>query len=178
MATWSKCFTVAAILAMEHPNGLTRQELFERAYEYDPIRFGDYIETLDMIIGKNDSQGSSTGMVSCVKEEDGQLFYDTSRKTYVPSLERYGFAAVFNDWLKNNGLNHLVLYERLTPINSEKCPLGFDWESIPGPGHCGWDYECEECDGDCRISAAKLKASSVIIEKREYRDCYKILDGD
>jgi hypothetical protein len=187
MATFSMCFTVCAILAKVHPEvhpeGLTIQELHKQAHEYDPSRFDDCESNdggmVQVVLGIRDGIRQEYGWVQCWKEEDGKICYDTSRKTYAPTFERYGFGTLFNDWLKKNELAHLVLYEKLSPDNSERCPLGFDWESIPGPGHCDWDYESEECGADCRLSAAKINAASCLIEKRQWNDHYKRpLDGD
>jgi hypothetical protein len=173
-------FTVLSILAKEHPNGLTREELFEKAIAYDPNRFGDCIEMLDIVL-KTDSDIllEHRGLVSCWKVEDGKIFYDTSRKSYAPSLEFCGFSELFNDWLRKNDLSHLILYKRLTPKNSEKCPLGFDWEAILSPGHCSWDYEDEECDMRCRVSKAQFDMAVLLVERRQFSDYYKKpLDGD
>ena len=182
MSTWSMCHTVLAILAEKYPEGLTKEELFEKANAIDPSRFGDYIGSVDMVLGTRDSaQNTEIGLVRCWKEKDGKIFYDTSRKVYVPSLEMLGFSGLFNDWLKKNGLRQLVLCEKLTPLNSEKCPIGFDWESIPGPGQCNWDYETKECkpESGCHLSGARLKVATIKAEGRDYGTYYKrVLDGD
>jgi hypothetical protein len=181
MATLSMSFTVLSILAKEHPNGLTREELFEKASAHDPDRFGDCIGMLDIVIRTENGVRSDDhcGLVSCWKIEDGKIFYDTSRKSYAPSLEFCGFSLLFNDWLRKEDLSHLILYERLTPENSEKCPLGFDWESILSPGHCSWDYENEECDAKCRVSKKQFDMAVLQVEKRQYTDYYKkSLSGD
>lgn len=180
MATWSMCFTIISILAKEHPNGLTLEELFQKSKLDNPTRF-DCVEMLNFVLGIRDGSKQDYGMVRCWKEENNIIIYDTSRQCYAPSLESFGFTELFNEWLKNHELSHLILYKRLTPENSEQCPLGFDWSEIPHQGHCNWDYEKQECDPSCWISKKKLAVASILVEGRDYRDYYRKrnqLDGD
>lgn len=178
MATLAMSFTVLTILAEEYPKGLTREEVLEKANARDPSRFAGCMGMVDMVLGIGSDGKKQHGLVLCWKFQDGKIVYDESRKSYAPSMEFCGFAEIFNNWLRENNLSHLILYERLTPKNSEKCPYGFEWESVPQPNWCSWSSEDEECSLGCRITRAQFDAKVMRVEGRKATDYKKPHEGD
>jgi len=167
------------VLAVTHPNGLTLEELLNKAMDDDPSQFHSLIGLKGNLGIINDERDGDSRGVVCWKMVDGKIYYDMERKAYAPTSDSFGFALYFNKWLKAMHLEHLIAFEPLTPDNSEKCSYGFDWEDIPSPEHCTWDYGKNICyPSSCCLNPNQLKIAEMYAEGRKIEDYYQKLDGD
>lgn len=150
MGQYARAFRVCEILAKEHPKGLSMDDLFAKCKEADPRRFAE-MSDLRQIMGlpyqenQGDKRNPDWG-VQCWKKEGNSVVYDPTSLTYIQVFEPE-FAIQFNQFLKREGLNNLILFEPPTPENSEFCPLGIHWRHIPNSQWCNYNHR----DGGCRI---------------------------
>ncbi|MFA7254194.1 MAG: hypothetical protein WC107_06625 [Patescibacteria group bacterium] len=106
----SICRTVLEILILEYPNGLTRDELYQKARKRNPPNFFGEI-MLDKALGTNGglAMERETGII-CWETIDDKIFYDPTKSTYSPTL-RYGFSRQINLWLVAIGKRELAIGE-------------------------------------------------------------------
>jgi len=140
----SICWTTLIILLQEYPNGLTKEELFEKAKKANPPNFFSMV-SLDQALGTEGGLTMERGTgITCWKVVDGKIYYDPIKRLYAPTL-RYGFDSMANKWLEKNGKQDIALQGPITPKNSERCPYGIYWSWIAYSYSCSWDYETSTC---------------------------------
>jgi hypothetical protein len=145
---------ICKLLAKAYPKGLTIEEIVEQGSEsHSLMKSNSWVESM---LGIHDGiKDPERGDILCCTMHNERIRLDPSRKKYISSpAYGNGFALLFNEWLAEEGLSHLIGFKPLEPSNSTMCPQGILWSEIPGPflnKNCSWDCESNLCYRSCGL---------------------------